>query len=260
MIGLVAGWVLLAVWSAARRWPSGRVRNLVRPLPRAASTRLPWPAAVSGSAERLGIRLPSTIDRTGGVLVALGLVVLVAVPQVAVLATAGGGVVGLARVRAGRRRRSEELRRTLPDMLDVLSLAVRAGLVPSEALALAARTSAVPLARILRSALDRLSRGGSWEEVVDQFGHDLGPDGRGLALLLGGEGGAPLADGLDRVAFELRDRRRREVQRRAQRLPVTVLAPLVTCILPAFFLITIVPVVSTLGRGVIHDLPLGATP
>lgn len=260
MIGLVAGWVLLAVWSAARRRPSGRVRKLAQPRPRVANTRVPWPAALCGPAERLGIRLPSTIDRTGGALVALGLVALVAAPQVAVLVTVAGGVVGLARGRAGRRRRSEELRRTLPDMLDVLSLAVRAGLVPSEALALAARTSTAPLDRILRAALHRLSRGGSWEEVVDQLGRDLGPDGRGLALLLGGEGGAPLADGLDRVAFELRDRHRREVQRRAQRLPVTVLAPLVTCILPAFFLITIVPVVSTLGRGVIDDLPLGATP
>ncbi len=141
-----------------------------------------------------------------------------------------------------------------------MSLAIRAGLVPSEALITASETSAEPLDEILRSGLTRLRRGGAWDEVVAQLGRDLGPDARGLELLLGGEGGAPLADGIDRLAAELRDRRRREVQRRAQRLPVTVLAPLVSCVLPAFLLITIVPVVSTLGGGVIQDLPLGATP
>ena len=260
MIGLVAGWVLLGVWSEARRRPSGRMRELARRPPRVANARVPWPAALRGPAERLGIRLPPTVGRIGWSLAVLGLVGSVAVPQLVAVAAVSAVGVAIVRGRAGRRRHVEELRRTLPDMLDVLSLAVRAGLVPAEALALAARTSTAPLDRIMRGALDRLRRGGSWEEVVDQLGRDLGPDGRSLVLLLGGEGGAPLADGLDRVAAELRDRRRREVQRRAQRLPVTVLAPLVSCVLPAFFLITIVPVVSTLGRGVIHDLPLGATP
>ena len=141
-----------------------------------------------------------------------------------------------------------------------MSLAIRAGLVPAEALVTASEISAEPVDEILRSGLIRLRRGGAWDEVVAQLGRDLGPDARGLELLLGGEGGAPLADGVDRLAAELRDRRRREVQRRAQRLPVTVLAPLVSCILPAFLLITIVPVVSTLGGGVIQDLPLGTTP
>lgn len=171
------------------------------------------------------------------------------------------GLVGTTlRRRASRRRRADRLRRALPETLDILGLAMHAGLVPAEALAAAAETGHPPLDRVLGDAVTRLRRGGSWDEVVSQLGGDLGPDGRGLELLLRGEGGAPLADGIDRLAVELRDRHRREVQRRAQRLPVTVLAPLVTCILPAFLLITIVPVVSTLGGDVIQDLPLGATP
>jgi Flp pilus assembly protein TadB len=213
-----------------------------------------------GWGDRFGVSLPRTIGRTGRIVAGLGLVAMIVAPQLAVIAAAVAMVAVAARGRARRRRRADRLRRALPETLDVLSLAVRAGLVPADALATAAETSSEPLDEILRAGLVRLRRGGSWDDVISQLGRDLGPDGRGVELLLGADGGAPLADGLDRVAAELRDRRRREVQRRAQRLPVTVLAPLVSCILPAFLLITIVPVVSTLGGRVIQDLPLGTTP
>ena len=259
MIGLIAGWVLLAAWSEARRRPSGRLRLLTRPLPIERNP-IRWPGAVTGLLDRIGVALPSTMGRKARVVAGLGLVAVVLAPQLAVVGAIVAAAATVVRERARRRRRADRLRRTLPETLDVMSLAIRAGLVPAEALATASETSAEPLDEILRSGVIRLRRGGAWDEVVAQLGRDLGPDARGLELLLGGEGGAPLADGIDRLAAELRDRRRREVQRRAQRLPVTVLAPLVSCILPAFLLITIVPVVSTLGGGVIQDLPLGATP
>lgn len=259
MIGLISGWVVLAVWSEARRRPRGRLRDLARPLPDPPGP-VRWPRAWIGLGDRFGLSLPQTIGKKGRVAAGLGLVAVVTAPQLAVVGAGAAVVVVAMRGRARRRRRTDRLRRALPETLDVLSLAVRAGLVPTDALVAAAETSPEPLGEILRAGLVRLRRGGAWNDVVGQLGRDLGPDGRGLELLLGADGGAPLADGLDRLASELRDRRRREVQRRAQRLPVTVLAPLVSCILPAFLLITIVPVVSTLGGRVIQDLPLGATP
>lgn len=259
MIGLVAGWVLLAAWSEVRRRPRGRLRLLTRPPP-AERRPIRWSSALTGMADRVGFSLPSTIGRRARLTCGFAVVAMVVAPQLVVVPAVATAVVAVVRRRARRHRRADRLRRALPETLDVLGLAVRAGLVPAEALATASETSAEPLDEILAAGLMRLRRGGSWDEVVAQLGRDLGPDGRGLELLLGGEGGAPLADGIDRLAVELRDRRRREVQRRAQRLPVTVLAPLVSCILPAFLLITIVPVVSTLSGGVIQDLPLGATP
>ena len=259
MIGLIAAWVLLAAWSEARRRPRGRLRDLTRP-PAAEPDPIRWPGALTGRLDRVGLALPTTIGRKVRVVAGLGVVAVVLAPQLAVIGAIVAAVATVVRGRTRRRHRADRLRRALPDTLDVMSLAIRAGLVPAEALTTAYETSAEPLDEILRSGLTRLRRGGAWDEVVAQLGRDLGPDARGLELLLGGEGGAPLADGIDRLAAELRDRRRREVQRRAQRLPVTVLAPLVSCVLPAFLLITIVPVVSTLGGGVIQDLPLGATP
>lgn len=259
MIALISGWVLLAAWSEIRRRPRGRLRNLTRP-PAATPCAIRWPEVLRELAARTGLPLPATVGRTARIGAGLAAVAAIVAPHVAVAGALGATVVVMVRRRAQSRARTERLRRGLPETLDLLSLAVRAGLVPSEALAVACERTDDPLDEILGSALMRLRRGAAWGEVVGHLGRDLGPDGRGLELLLAGEGGAPLADGIDRLAAELRDQRRREIQRRAQRLPITVLAPLVSCILPAFLLITIVPVVSTLGGGVIQDLPLGATP
>ena len=63
--------------------------------------------------------------------------------------------------------------------------------------------------------------------------------------------GVPLTEGLDRVAREARLERRRRAEERARRLPVLLLFPLVLCVLPAFGLLTVVPLLV----GSLPDLP-----
>ena len=53
----------------------------------------------------------------------------------------------------------------------------------------------------------------------------------------------PLVAGLDRLAADARDLRRRRAVEAARRVPVRLLLPLVACSLPAFALLTIVPIV-----------------
>jgi len=53
--------------------------------------------------------------------------------------------------------------------------------------------------------------------------------------------GVPLAPGLERLGLELRLERRRAAEQEARRVPVRLLGPLVTCTLPAFALLTVVP-------------------
>jgi tight adherence protein C len=50
-----------------------------------------------------------------------------------------------------------------------------------------------------------------------------------------------LAPGLERLSLELRLDRRRRAEIEARRVPVRLLAPLVVCVLPAFALLTVVP-------------------
>jgi hypothetical protein len=57
--------------------------------------------------------------------------------------------------------------------------------------------------------------------------------------------GAPAAAGLASLAAELRLEHRHELERHARRLPVRLLAPLVGGVLPAFALLTVVPMLSS---------------
>ena len=56
--------------------------------------------------------------------------------------------------------------------------------------------------------------------------------------------GVPLAPSLDRLGAELRLDRRRGAERDARRVPVRLLGPLVACVLPAFALLTVVPLLA----------------
>ena len=64
------------------------------------------------------------------------------------------------------------------------------------------------------------------------------------ALLASERYGAPLLDGLARLAAELRSDRRRRAEEAARRVPVKLLFPLVFCTLPAFALLTVAPLLA----------------
>lgn len=72
---------------------------------------------------------------------------------------------------------------------------------------------------------------------------ELGDSFRPLASALRSSAfdGVPLSSSLERVAADARLVRRRHAEERARKLPVRLLFPLVTCILPAFGLLTVVP-------------------
>jgi hypothetical protein len=82
--------------------------------------------------------------------------------------------------------------------------------------------------------------------ALQQYGDELGRSGHELvAILIASErDGAPLARGLERAADAVRRAQRRDLERRARRLPVTLLVPLVCCVLPAFVVLTVVPLLA----------------
>ena len=65
------------------------------------------------------------------------------------------------------------------------------------------------------------------------------------ALVASERYGAPLAAGLDRLAAEVRASRRRRADEVARKVSVKLLFPLVLCILPAFALLTVAPLIAS---------------
>jgi tight adherence protein C len=64
-------------------------------------------------------------------------------------------------------------------------------------------------------------------------------------VLVGAERyGTPLLPGLDRLAVDARLDRRRRAEEAARRVPVKLLFPLVLCVLPAFGLLTMTPLLA----------------
>jgi len=195
-----------------------------------------------------GRRPDRTADRRAGAVLAtaLGAVVLGPVPAVAAVV-----VVGLL-VRAARLRRLRTaprgvaVERDLPDLVDLLALAVGAG-VPLPAAVPAIAPLAPPALRDdLVAAADALAGGRASDEVVVELGRRWGPPARPLVHALADHlrYGTPVLPALDRVAADARAARRRAAETRARRLPVLLLLPLVLCTLPAFGLLTVAPLVA----------------
>lgn len=195
----------------------------------------------------LGLRAGPAADRRVGAAAALALVAVVAGPEPAI---AVGVTAGLRarwrRVRAGRGPDLSEIERDMPDLVDLLALAVGAGLSVPAALPVVAPVAPASLRTDLAAVVDGLAGGRSSDEAVTRLAECWGAPGRPLAHALADHlrYGTPALPALERVAVEARTRRRRAGEVRARRLPVLLLFPLVLCTLPAFGLLTVAPLVA----------------
>lgn len=201
-----------------------------------------------GALVRRAARRPAdpTADAVVGSVLVLGpLVALMAGPVVAV------GVAAVAVVAPHwRRHRADGARRAavravLPDVVDLFRLAVGAGLSVHQAIEVVAPRASPPLGPALDDVRRRVGLGVRLGDALDGL-DDLGDEVRPLAAALAGAAryGSPLGAALDRVAVDARLLRRRRAEERARKLPVQLLFPLVMCVLPAFGLLAVVPLLA----------------
>jgi Flp pilus assembly protein TadB len=146
-----------------------------------------------------------------------------------------------------RTRRDRELaRRDLPHVVGLLADALLSGQSADEALAVVAAALPGPASRRLAEAVPRLRLGVDPAQVWASLATDsaLGPLGRALARAH--RTGAPVVPAVERLSEELARSARAEVEDRARAVGVKAAVPLGLCLLPAFVLIGIVPVVAGL--------------
>jgi pilus assembly protein TadC len=159
--------------------------------------------------------------------------------------------IGIARARRRRKIEQQRERRSaaLPDLVDMIRLCVASGCTPYGAIvvlgSLPLRADDV-LAPLINEAAWELERGAVVGEVLERFQTAVGEAARPLcsALRSSAELGTPIAETLDLLAREARRARKAQADVAAKRLPVLLLFPLITCILPAFALLAIVPLLG----------------
>jgi tight adherence protein C len=158
------------------------------------------------------------------------------------------GLWALPVVRARRRHSGarDEVRRSLPEVVDLFALCIGSGMTVPLAVVAVARRHHGPIAGELRRANEQMARGERCADALDDAAARLGPDAQALfrALAASDRYGSPLADELDRIAVDVRADRRRRAEAAARRVPVRLLFPLVLCVLPAFALLTVAPLLA----------------
>jgi tight adherence protein C len=157
-------------------------------------------------------------------------------------------------VRRSQRRRDVEVARSLPEVVDLFDLAVGAGLNVTLAVEAVARRATGPLADELVAALDDVRLGRRLADALSEVPDRAGEVVRPLvdALVSSDRYGARLGDALPLLASEVRADRRRRAEEIARRVPVKLLFPLVCCVLPAFGLLTLAPLIAGAAAALRH--------
>jgi tight adherence protein C len=136
--------------------------------------------------------------------------------------------------------------RALPDVVDLLVVAIGAGLTPVLAVDQLARLSPPPFADAFATVARRVRHGQRLADALDALPERLGdPVAPMVRTIAGAERyGTPLGPTLEVLGHEARRDRRRLAEEAARTLPIKLCFPLVCCTLPAFVLLTIAPLVA----------------
>jgi len=217
---------------------------------------LDWSGALAAVGRRLSGGAVEPADEA-----LVGAASLVCVAAVVSLGAVAGLLALLATVaavagrqRARRRDRTLRIERNLPEVIDLLGLVVGAGRPTVSALADISPRVAEPFRSELAGVAKRAAAGEPFVESVRRLRENLGPSVSSVvyAITAAEVDGVPLQPALERAADEAHRRRRVRAEEAARRVPVLMLFPLVFCILPAFCLLTVVPLLV----GTVADLRL----
>ncbi|MGZ8580672.1 MAG: type II secretion system F family protein [Actinomycetota bacterium] len=151
------------------------------------------------------------------------------------------------------RRRRVAVDAEIPQLLDLLAAGSSAGLAAPLALRRATEGLAGPLADEVRATVRAVDLGARWRDELEALADRLDlPDlRRAVAALTRTESlGASLAQATSELAAAVRQARRAATSERARTAPVKMLFPLVFLVLPAFLLLTVVPVLLTTVRSI----------
>jgi tight adherence protein C len=140
--------------------------------------------------------------------------------------------------------RAFQLRRKLPDIMDLLVISVEAGLGFEQALDRTVATVPGPLTEEFSRMLGEIRAGSNRADAMRALDARTNiPEIRAfvLAILQADTFGVSIGSVLRGQAEEMRIKRRQLAQERAQKAPVKMMLPMVFCIFPALFVVVLGP-------------------
>ena len=167
----------------------------------------------------------------------------------------GGAVLALGPDSVLNRRVEERqliMQRKLPDILDLLTISVEAGLGFDQAVDRTVGSVPGPLSDEFARMLGELRAGSSRADAMRALDTRTNvPEIRSfvMAILQADAFGVSIGRVLRAQADEMRIKRRQLAQEKAQKAPVKMLIPMVFCIFPALFVVVIGPAMINISRS-----------
>jgi tight adherence protein C len=160
-------------------------------------------------------------------------------------AVAIGWVLPMTIVNGRAKKRREQIEKDLPDLIDLIVVTLEAGLSFPQSLRLGSTKVKEPLASEVRLTLQEQNMGLTLVEALENFLNRIDTAGVRMfarSIAQGETLGVSTGQIMRNLAVELRKRRRAYAEERAQKAPVKVLFPMLFLIMPALFVVLLVPV------------------
>jgi tight adherence protein C len=140
--------------------------------------------------------------------------------------------------------RQDQIRKSLPDTIDLLTISVEAGMAFDAALNQVMKTVPGPLSQELGRMLHEMRLGSSRADAFRHLGERTSIEELRsfiLAMIQADIFGISVGNVLRAQAKEMRTKRRQRAEERAQKIPVKILFPLIFCIMPSLFVVVLGP-------------------
>lgn len=164
-------------------------------------------------------------------------------------------IIPISLVRTQGDQRRKKIKRSLPDMLDLLYVSVEAGLAFDMALKKTADKMPGPLSDEINKALEEISRGRNRQEALRGIASRTGVEELAYfvtSVIQTEQLGSNIANMLKIQSTTMRQKRRQRAEEAAMKISVKMLFPLVFFIFPSLFIVVLGPamirIINTLGK------------
>jgi tight adherence protein C len=201
--------------------------------------------AIQVGSVMIGFAIGLIMVVSGFVKVKTGLALMLFLPML-------GGLAPSYWLRHRIKTRRERVTNDLPDLLDLMTISVAAGLGLEQAMQVSCARFESPACEELRLTLREMELGLSRHDALENMKLRTDIDDLvtfAVVLSQADALGLPIGRVLQAQADEMRDKRRQRAREKAAKVPVKILFPLALCFLPAILIIVLGPIVGPIKHA-----------